>query len=303
VIWYPHHLGDYLKKTGHLSLVEEGVYRRLIDWYYIHEKPLPKDDASIARIVRARTPAERSAVRTVVGEFFIEAEDGWHQGRIDKQLAKAEKSRVGEDGKRDTARVRKQRSRERRAQMFQALQSIGLKPHWNTPGQTLFDLCKEHGISEQVTAHVTPPVTRDSHETVPGWNQTPDTINHKETASAVTGVTGRPAQAVSVPSVPTDHARRACREMRDAGLKGADPADPRLLRALHLGVTVPELRLAAAEASARAKPFAYAVQAAISRHQEAATLGDDPARPAMAPPSRDQAFVAALMPSAARKAL
>jgi Protein of unknown function (DUF1376) len=40
--YYQHHIGDYRKDTSHLSLIEHGIYRQLLDLYYITEKPLDK---------------------------------------------------------------------------------------------------------------------------------------------------------------------------------------------------------------------------------------------------------------------
>jgi uncharacterized protein YdaU (DUF1376 family) len=37
---YQHHIGDYRRDTMHLTLLEHGVYRQLIDLYYLQEKPL-----------------------------------------------------------------------------------------------------------------------------------------------------------------------------------------------------------------------------------------------------------------------
>ncbi len=45
--YYPFHIGDYAKKTRHLSWDEDMAYRRLIDAYYLHEGPLPADKRKI----------------------------------------------------------------------------------------------------------------------------------------------------------------------------------------------------------------------------------------------------------------
>jgi uncharacterized protein YdaU (DUF1376 family) len=63
--YYSHHIGDYLSATAHLSLLEHGVYRRLIDVYYIHEAPLPAEVKQVYRLVGAKSKDEREAVDTV----------------------------------------------------------------------------------------------------------------------------------------------------------------------------------------------------------------------------------------------
>ena len=41
--YYKRHIGDYLKDTAHLSLLEHGVYARLLDVYYTRETAIPDD--------------------------------------------------------------------------------------------------------------------------------------------------------------------------------------------------------------------------------------------------------------------
>ncbi len=67
--------------TAHLSPVEECFYRRALDFYYLNEKPLPKETQSVFRRLRANTQEERDAVLIVLQEFFVEEEDGFHNKR------------------------------------------------------------------------------------------------------------------------------------------------------------------------------------------------------------------------------
>lgn len=92
--FYPHHIGDYAKDTRHLSMVEDGAYRRLLDVYYSHELPLPPDEAAVCRLVCARDKQEKTAVSTVLREFFISTPDGWRHKRCDKEIAKAQDKRI-----------------------------------------------------------------------------------------------------------------------------------------------------------------------------------------------------------------
>jgi uncharacterized protein YdaU (DUF1376 family) len=88
--YYPHHIGDYAKDTRHLSMIEDGAYRRLIDVYYSHELPLPKDEAAVCRLVCARGREEKAAVGTVLREFFKLTDEGWRHKRCDEEIAKAQ---------------------------------------------------------------------------------------------------------------------------------------------------------------------------------------------------------------------
>jgi uncharacterized protein YdaU (DUF1376 family) len=99
---YPHHIGDYRTHTAHLTMVEDGAYRRLLDLYYMHEKPLPADVAGVQRLASARTEDERAAVETVLREFFRLQDDGWHQVRADEEIEgyQARASKARENGQR-----------------------------------------------------------------------------------------------------------------------------------------------------------------------------------------------------------
>lgn len=80
---------DYVADTGHLSTEEHGAYLLLIAHYWLSGKPLPKDDAALARLARA-TAARWRAIRSAVMAFFRLTDDGWRHKRIDQELAKAE---------------------------------------------------------------------------------------------------------------------------------------------------------------------------------------------------------------------
>ncbi len=86
--WHAFYPGDYLRDTAHLSLVEHGAYRLLLDHYYSTGVPLPSAKPALYRIVRAFEDSERAAVDAVLGQFFQLRKDGYHNERADKELAK-----------------------------------------------------------------------------------------------------------------------------------------------------------------------------------------------------------------------
>lgn len=83
---YPHHIGDFDKKTRHLSRLERSVYRDMLDVYYDTEQMLPLDIDMVCRKVLARSNEERTAVEQVLNEFFIKTEDGWYNDRCDQVI-------------------------------------------------------------------------------------------------------------------------------------------------------------------------------------------------------------------------
>ena len=88
--YYQHHLGDYSKDTAHLSMIEDGAYRRLLDLYYSTEHPLPLEMGKLYRLVRVLTKADKQAVETVLAEFFTQSPDGWRHKRCDQEIARAQ---------------------------------------------------------------------------------------------------------------------------------------------------------------------------------------------------------------------
>jgi len=100
--YYQHNIGDYRRDTGHLSLLEHGVYRQLLDMYYLSESPIPRETQQVFRRLSARTQEEQNAVEIILNEFFELSEEGWTHKRCDVEISdyrhKASKSR--ENGKR-----------------------------------------------------------------------------------------------------------------------------------------------------------------------------------------------------------
>jgi len=83
---YPRHVGDFATATVGLSLAERGAYSALIDQYYAHESPLPPNRSEVYRLAACTSSAERKAVDYVLGRYFTEQSDGWHQKRCDEEL-------------------------------------------------------------------------------------------------------------------------------------------------------------------------------------------------------------------------
>jgi uncharacterized protein YdaU (DUF1376 family) len=84
--YYQFNIGDYRKDTVHLSRLEHSIYRDLIDWYYLDEKPIPKETQSVSRRLRLVSQEEQNALLAVLEDFFICSEDGWKHKRIDQEI-------------------------------------------------------------------------------------------------------------------------------------------------------------------------------------------------------------------------
>lgn len=83
--------GDYLRDTGTLTLAEHGAFLLLMAAYYATEKPLPSDNPTLFRLVRAMTEDEQKAALKVADMYFpISDEDGLrHNVRADQEIPKA----------------------------------------------------------------------------------------------------------------------------------------------------------------------------------------------------------------------
>lgn len=86
VNYYERHIGDYLKDTAHLSLLEHGIYTRLLDVYYTREGAI--DEGMAARLVGARSEDELAALRIVLTEFFVLQDGAYMQTRCDKEITR-----------------------------------------------------------------------------------------------------------------------------------------------------------------------------------------------------------------------
>jgi uncharacterized protein YdaU (DUF1376 family) len=84
--YYTFNIGDYRRDTSHLTLLEHGIYRQLIDSYYLGEQPLCADDAILMRTHSIRTQEEEKAFRNVMNDFFERRDDGYHHRGCEKNI-------------------------------------------------------------------------------------------------------------------------------------------------------------------------------------------------------------------------
>jgi len=83
--YYQFNIGDYVSHTRHLSPIEDIAYRRLLDAYYLSERPLNSGIAVVARQIGLKE--HEADVHEVLQEFFKLTEDGWINIRADKEIA------------------------------------------------------------------------------------------------------------------------------------------------------------------------------------------------------------------------
>lgn len=241
--YYERHIGDYLKDTAHLSLLEHGVYGRMLDVYYTREAPIPS--AQVERLIGVRTKEEREALRNVVAEFFQVDGDVLRHGRCDREVE--------------------------RYQQKQRKASASANARWSKGA------AHTEGSANAMRTHM-----RTHSEGNAPNHQTPDTSNQNQGASVKIEEGGPvgPARAGFEKS-DSGPGAAAAEAMRAAGVADASATHPKLLALLAGGITVDELKAAAAYAVSRsvAEPFAYALARAEGQRRDAAVIGALPDAP------------------------
>lgn len=94
--YYKFNIADWHLATSHLSLEEEAIYFKLINFYYDTEQPIPTETQTVIR--RLRLGSYSDIVKVILSEFFELCEDGWHHKRCDDEIhayhLKAEKNKT-----------------------------------------------------------------------------------------------------------------------------------------------------------------------------------------------------------------
>lgn len=252
--YYEHHIGDFLKKTVHLTAVEEGIYRRLLDRYYTTEQPLPADVRECCKLARAATKAERDAVRDVLRDFFTLEADGHHQGRADQEIARfQEKS------------AKAKRSAEARWNAQRPQSECNANAYANASDEHMRTHCEGNATRARPQSPIT------NHQ-IQNTEHTPSTAD------------GARAQGLTVE--PTT-AGATCKAMRAKGVSDTNPGDPRLLALLAQGATLAEFEGLAEEAVRKGigKPFGWVLTVLPARREQAASLALAPQIAAQAAPT------------------
>jgi len=83
--YYKFNIADYRKDTGHLSTIEHGIYRQLIDWYYLDEQPIPEETQVVIRRLRLGFD-EVTFLQNILSDFFVLGKTGYKHKRIEVEI-------------------------------------------------------------------------------------------------------------------------------------------------------------------------------------------------------------------------
>jgi uncharacterized protein YdaU (DUF1376 family) len=87
VNYYPRYPAHYIAKTLHLSMEQDGAYSRLLDWYFVNERPIPSGQKY--SISRAQNASEKRSTDAVLSEFFCEENGAFQHDRANHEIALA----------------------------------------------------------------------------------------------------------------------------------------------------------------------------------------------------------------------
>ena len=170
--FYPFHIGDYASATRHLTWEEDLAYRRLIDAYYTREAPIPLDKRQAYRLVCASTNDQREAIDSVLGEFFIETEQGYTHKRCDEEIAikiaKSEKAARSAKARWNAEQENDASHSERNANASEELcERIGIDCEGNAPIPIPIPIPKDKTLlSESDDSNVSPAETKSDSNVV-----------------------------------------------------------------------------------------------------------------------------------------
>ena len=144
MIWYKFHIGDYLTHTIHLDDADDLAYRRLLDLYYLSEKPLSLDINSVAKKCRM----DPEIIEPMLAEFFERTEEGWRNPRADVEIEKYNEKVASN---RDAATARHAKTTLKKVRTANAVQMQCERTANASQTETETDTDKNKSISSQAT--------------------------------------------------------------------------------------------------------------------------------------------------------
>lgn len=245
--YYPFHIGDYIAHTAHLDPIEDCVYRRLLDAYYMTEGPLQGEVAQIARQIRMK--ANLAEVEQVLGEFFESTGAGWVHKRCEAEIARMhEKSAKAKASAEASVNARKAKSKQK--------QSAGETNAQRTLSERLTNV-ELPNTQDPITNTQTPP-------NPPAGGSLGDAVERIEVEEVV--------EIAPEDRRPTPQGA-VCMAMKSVGIPDVNPSHTGLKALLDAGVALETFVATARESVARGKPsFRYVLGVVERQEREARDL-------------------------------
>lgn len=143
--YYQFNIGDYASHTSRLSIHEDIAYRRLLDLYYLNERPLNGCSTDVAREIGMLDSL--GDVEYILGKFFEKDGELWRNKRCDGDIkAYQGKRKSASNAGKASAEARRGKAKE------QALndRSTDVQPTINhKPGSSKQETVKEKGATKR----------------------------------------------------------------------------------------------------------------------------------------------------------
>lgn len=111
--YYQFNIADYRKDTQHLTPIEHYIYRELIDWLYLDERPIKPDIGYITRRLRL-TNTRSTDVQQVLNEYFTDDGKGYIQQRVSRDIEDYhKKQKAAVKAGKASGKARRSKARER----------------------------------------------------------------------------------------------------------------------------------------------------------------------------------------------
>jgi uncharacterized protein YdaU (DUF1376 family) len=124
--YYKFHIGDYKSATDHLDLMEDLAYRRMLDWCYLNESPLPLEIADIAKRILMRSHSD--SIASVLQEYFTKTDEGYENNRCMFEVAQYKKK---SESAKESAKARWNKDRKANAMRTHSEGNANHKPLTN----------------------------------------------------------------------------------------------------------------------------------------------------------------------------
>jgi uncharacterized protein YdaU (DUF1376 family) len=147
--YYKFNIADWHLATSHLSLEEEAVYFKLINYYYDSEQCIPKETQSVIR--RLRLSNHEETVALILEEFFDFRDGYWHHARCDEVIENYHKKadtnkKVGKLG----GRPKKINNLGNNPQITQTVSKINPQITLTTNHKPITNIHTPEGVSESI---------------------------------------------------------------------------------------------------------------------------------------------------------
>ena len=191
--WYPHYITDYRRDTLHLTTLQHGAYRLLIDAYMEFGRSLPDDDAILARL-SGLALNEWLDMATVIRAFFVSAGTTLKHKRCEAELN--EQSRARLKWARDKARQRARKALDLQDRVREDSTRTVLKMSSDRTGQDSI----EEGRKKEVASLVSQAAKQGEHGKVNGASYDEPAVRKQRWVQKIADELGR--------TLPTERAEK-----------------------------------------------------------------------------------------------